>query len=482
MQKRSTAEPCENVMPTRAAERCSARHERVPGRLAAVPFVAGVFLASFLFTYMAYRLARQGIEAMEDPCAGWPAVVVPELLAGVCFLGGVRWTTLLALSFASLHRPRHGARSAPSEWPLVSIFVPAYNESENIEAALDALLALDYPRYEVIVVDDGSTDDTFERAGRFAGRHGRCTVHVHRKPNGGKWSAHNFAFRRSAGELVLCLDADSRVDPGSLRRMVVHMADPQVAAVAGQIRVRNRVNVLTRLQAMEYLMGNGCARMAMSVNGTVLIVAGPLGLFRRCVLEEVFLRYGRARRPLADGQVEGPFEGDTFAEDFDLSMAVLSLGGRILYEPAAVAHTRAPDWPGALLSQRYRWCRGTIQVLRKYFRRARSRPDVRHPRLLAWLAATYLFDLVMFPVLYACGIGTLILLLTSQVGGLTMLGWAGAVLLVNLSAAAMFALVQGDSLKLLHILPLYDVYQNFLLTPAWLISIVDELRGVTMRW
>ncbi len=105
------------------------------------------------------------------------------------------------------------------------------------------------------------------------------------------------------------------------------MADPQVAAVAGQIRVRNRHNVLTRLQAMEYLMGNGCARMAMSLNKTVLIVAGPLGLFRRCALEEVFLRYGRADGPLAEGQVDGPFEGDTFAEDFDLSMAVLSLAG-----------------------------------------------------------------------------------------------------------------------------------------------------------
>ena len=175
----------------------------------------------------------------------------------------------------------------------MSIFVPAYNESENIEAALESLLSLDYPCYEVIVVDDGSTDDTYARALRFAGTHDRCTFHIHRKVNGGKWSAHNFAFRRSVGELVLCLDADSRVDPGSLRRMVVHLADPQIVAVAGQIRVRNRQSLLTRLQAIEYLMGNGCARMAMSLNGTVLIVAGPLGLFRRCVLEDVFLQYGQ---------------------------------------------------------------------------------------------------------------------------------------------------------------------------------------------
>ena len=370
----------------------------------------------------------------------------------------------------------------PDCWPLVSVFVPAHNEAENIEAALESLLTLDYPCFEVIVVDDGSTDDTYERALPFAGTYDRCTLRVYRKPNGGKWSAHNLAFRRSLGELVLCLDADSRVDPASLQCMVVHMANPEIAAVAGQIRVRNRGNLLTRLQAMEYLMGNGCARMAMSYSGTVLIVAGPLGLFRRCVLEEVFLQYGRNNQKLTEGQVEGPFEGDTFAEDFDLSMAVLALGGQVRYEPAAVSYTRAPDTVFALLSQRYRWCRGTIQVLRKYFRRAISSPHIRRPRLLAWLAVTYLFDLAVLPVVYGCSLVMLFVLLTSQANGLEMLGWAGVMLLVNMCAGAMFVMVQRDRLPLLHVLPLYDLYQSFLLIPGWLISILDEVRGVSMRW
>ena len=177
---------------------------------------------------------------------------------------------LLSMSFVAFRRARQDGLPEPAEWPLVSIVVPAHNEAENIEAALEALLTLDYPRYEVIVVDDGSADETFARARRFAGCHGAGTVRVYRKPNGGKWNTHNFAFRRCWGELILCLDADSRIDPGSLRRMVRHMSDPQVAAVAGRVSVRNRVNLLTCLQAMEYLMGNGCARMAMSINGTVL--------------------------------------------------------------------------------------------------------------------------------------------------------------------------------------------------------------------
>lgn len=454
----------------------------IPGTLVGVPFFVATALAGFLFAYLTFCLVRAGVRISGDPAAGWLVTAVPWILAVVTGIGGLRWTTLLTLSYASFCRERQRPRWMPRQWPLVSIFVPAYNESENIEAALDSLLLLDYPCFEVIVVDDGSTDDTYDRAFRFAGQHDRCTIHVHRKANGGKWSAHNYAFRRSVGELVLCLDADSRVDRGSLRRLVVHLADPQIVAVAGQIRVRNRHNLLTRLQAIEYLMGNGCARMAMSLTGTVLIVAGPLGLFRRCVLEDVFLQYGQVSHALSEGQIAGPFEGDTFAEDFDLSMAVLSLGGRIRYEPLAVSHTRAPDTMLALLSQRYRWCRGTLQVLRKYLRRARTRPDLRRPRLLLWLGATYLFDLVMLPVLYVCGLGTLLLLTTSDVGGLELLGWAAVMLLVNLNAAAMFVLVQGDRFQLLQILPLYDIYQSFLVTLGWFIAVVDEVRGVSMRW
>ena len=121
-------------------------------------------------------------------------------------------------------------------------------------------------------------------------------------------------------------------------------------------------------------------------------------------------------------------------------------------------------------------------MLRKYFRRARSRPDLRRPRLLLWLAATYLFDLVMLPVIYVCGLCTLLFLTTSDVGGLELLGWAAVMLLVNLNAAAMFVLVQGDRFRLLHVLPLYDIYQSFLVTMGWLIAIVDEVRGVSMRW
>ena len=208
-----------------------ASRRAAPGPLVVFPFVITICLAGFLFAYLAYRFACAGMRAGEEPSAGWISTVVPWLLATVTALAGLRWVTLLVLSFFSFCRERRRTQRWPIEWPLVSIFVPAYNESENIEAALESLLHLDYPRYEVIVVDDGSTDDTYARARRFAGQRDRCAIRVHRKANGGKWTAHNYAFRRSVGELVLCLDADSRVEPSSLRRMVVHMADPPIRVV-----------------------------------------------------------------------------------------------------------------------------------------------------------------------------------------------------------------------------------------------------------
>ena len=274
---------------------------------------------------------------------------------------------------------------------------------------MESLLQDDYPCYEVIVVDDGSSDDTLARARKFEGKHGRCTVLVYSKPNGGKWSALNLAFQRSTGEFILCVDADSRLASGSLYRLAVRLSDPRVDAVAGQVQVRNQANVLTRLQALEYLMSNGLMRMAQSLSGqsfsgTVLIIPGPIGLFRRGVLEEVFTRFGLSEVSNKAGHVAGPFEGDTFAEDFDLSLTILCLGHRIVYEPGAISYTKAPVTTFRLLNQRYRWQRGNIQVLRKFVRRVRSSPEMLSLRLIAWIAMTYLVELSFLPIANIIGI------------------------------------------------------------------------------
>lgn len=454
-----------------------------PGRSlvpAHVLFATGVVVAVCVFTYVPYRFlcwARILFAEGRHQVLGIAAV----FLAFLAVLSGCRWTVLFVLAFLEFRR-RHAWRPATCEnLPFVSVLVPAYNESATIEAALGSLLRLNYPRYEVLVVDDGSTDDTLRRARRFEGRYLHGTVRVLTKPNGGKWSAHNLAFRHARGDLILCLDADSRLHPQALRLMVGRIQEPGVAAVAGQVRVRNRMNNVTALQGLEYLVGNGSIRMAQGHCGTVLVVPGAIGLFRRTVLEEVYRRFGR---PAAheEGGIAGPFEPDTFAEDFDLSLAVLSLGKRITYEPAAVSDTNGPTGLFGLINQRYRWCRGTIQVLRKYFRRSRQDGVGRHPRLLAWVIATYLYDLLLLPVLFLAGMGLLAAALLQGGSPLPVLLGLLPFLALNMAAAALFIAMHKDDFRMLRYCLIYDLYHVFVMNSVWLIAVLDEFRGRRMRW
>jgi poly-beta-1,6-N-acetyl-D-glucosamine synthase len=439
-----------------------------------VLFLFGLSFSLGLIAAAIYQLSTLhgvGIEPLR--AARW-------FLASVALFSGSRWLVLFCFSF--LGRRQH-YRTWPQQftaWPKVSVLVPAYNESRTIEAALDSLLALNYPEYEVLVIDDGSTDDTLLRARHYEGDHGKCTVKVIHKKNGGKWSAHNTGFKRARGELILCIDADSRLDPQSLKHMVSRMADPRVDGVAGQMRVRNRVNLITRLQGLEYLIANGCVRLSQGFWGCVLIVPGPIGLFRRTAMENVFAKYTSDTKTL--GADAGPFEGDTFAEDFDLSMSVLCLGGNIVYEPDALSFTKSPDSHFSLLNQRYRWIRGSLQVLRKLLMRTWKEPRLLRAKLFFWIVATYVPDLLLLPLIYMVSLGMFFLLLASGVNVIPLLGWYAALLSMQLLAALFFVSTHGDDPKLLAVLPFYSLYTGFVLTTAWVISVCDEVMRKQMHW
>ena len=451
------------------------------GQLApAVAFATGLLLAIAMPLVVPQRLMIWADKLAAQP-NGWLLSPIAWLMVGISVITGVRWTVLISLSYLGYRQSeRDGAD--PETWPLVSVLVPAYNEGETIAQALRSLIDLDYPCYEVIVVDDGSSDETYERAKPFEGRHGGCQIRVFRKPNGGKWSTHNFGFARSRGELLLCVDADSGLEPQSLRLLVRRMDDPEVSAVSGQIRARNRINAITWLQGLEYLMANGSLRMAQGHSGTVLVVPGPIGLFRRSAMEEVYLRWGRLEHTLQPGEVEGPLSGDTFAEDFDLSAAVVSLGGRIVYEHRAISHTKVPDWVFPLINQRYRWSRGTIQVLRKYWRRAQQDPQLRRGRLIGWMLGTYALDLVLMPISYLAAIALTGTYLVSGGNIPELMIAISPMWLLNLNLCLFYAVTHRDRLSVVRAMPLYDVYQGLLLSCGWLIAIADEIRDAKMRW
>ncbi len=447
---------------------------------------AGLFwlawlLGAFLAIYTPWQLWREA-QTLRD--AGSPAAALALGLLALLTVGAaVRWCVLLLLSYSRVRAPE---ADASTPLPFVSILMPAYKEADGIQSALDGLLALDYPSFEVIVVDDGSPDETWAlaqaRAGRYITSISVCDIRVFTKENGGKWSAHNFGLKRARGELILCIDADSRLDPQSLKRLVRRLDDPRVGAVSGQIRVRNRDRLLTRLQALEYVMANGAYRLAQGASGTVMVVPGPIGLFRRHVLDEVCHAFPDERPATIPTSWQGPFSDATFAEDFHLSLAILMLGYTIDYEPGAVSRTKSPATIGGLLNQRYRWTRGTIQVVRWFLRQRRERRVVPTRRLSLWVDGTLLFDTLVLPLIQIVLVLGLVLALLSGVDLRTLATWTASVCALNVIAGTFFLLAHDDDLSLLPQMPLLDLYHSVMLTGGWMIAAVDELRGARMRW
>lgn len=256
---------------------------------------------------------------------------------------------LVTLGGAYLHK-RHENKDSRSDFtnrtPLVTVIVPAYNEERAISKTVESLLKLSYANKELIIVDDGSTDKTLEVARDYAEND---LVKVVTKPNGGKWDALNTGIKESKGEFIVGIDADTLLDQDAIQHLIKHFIDPTIAAVAGNVKVGNRKGILTKLQALEYVVGINLHRRSEAHLQNVTVVPGPIGAFRASVLKEI-----------------GLFEGDTFAEDADITFRILKAGYKTVFEARAFGYTEAPKSMTSLAKQRYRWYRGSLQVLSKH--------------------------------------------------------------------------------------------------------------------
>ena len=344
----------------------------------------------------------------------------------------------------------------------MTIVVPVYNEEAVIASALRSLLALHYPSTEIIVVDDGSTDRTVERARALEGRYGDTTLRVVSKRNGGKASALNTGIALARNAYLLCMDGDSRLDPGTLRAAMRHFADPRVGAVAGNVKVVNRDNVWTRLQALEYLEGLNMARRAQGFLRVVNIIPGPIGVFRRDVLQRV-----------------GGYDTDTFAEDADLTLKILTAGWHVAYEERAIAYTEAPEQFVDLIKQRYRWTRGILQALRK--RRAWLMSPRRGGIVSASLAAM-LFEAVLWPVMNVVG-NLFFSLVALSVGAASGVVYWWVLLTMLDVAAALYAVgIEGEELRLVPYAVLYRFVFISMIDVAKLFATAEEVARVRMTW
>jgi len=239
--------------------------------------------------------------------------------------------------------------------PLVSIIVPAYNEEVNAVSSVQSLLNTDYPNFEIIFVDDGSRDQTHERVSEAFAGHPK--VKVFTKPNGGKASALNYGIGMSEAEYVICIDADTKLLPNAVSLMMEHFGEERkghragrgpIGAVAGNVKVGNQVNLLTRWQAIEYISSQNFDRKAFAYINGITVVPGAIGAFRKKAIEDA-----------------GGFTTDTLAEDCDLTIRILRCGYVIENDNRAIAMTEAPETLKQFFKQRFRWSYGVMQTFWK---------------------------------------------------------------------------------------------------------------------
>ena len=247
-------------------------------------------------------------------------------------------------------RRRHYPALTKDNAPHVSIIVPAYNEEVNCVRTVETLLREDYPSFDIIFVDDGSKDHTLERIHQAFD--GNDRVHILGKPNGGKASALNYGIAHTDAEYVVCIDADTQLRPDAVSRLMQHFltdTDHRIGAVAGNVKVGNQRNMLTRWQAIEYTTSQNFDRMAYSYINAITVVPGAIGAFRKEAIERA-----------------GGLTTDTLAEDCDLTMRINEAGYIIENENYAVAMTEAPENVRQFVKQRVRWCFGVMQTFWKH--------------------------------------------------------------------------------------------------------------------
>ena len=256
------------------------------------------------------------------------AFIVATNQAGFGFLRGLRtsfaWLVGLSLVLGTLrlvfvaalglaHAWREKRRSALAWRPSsVAVLIPAFNEEKVICKTVHALLACRHRKFHIFVIDDGSNDRTADVVqGTFFSKR----VHVIRKPNGGKWSALNEGLYRANADIVVTLDGDTVFAPDALPLLIRHFADPKVAAVAGSANVGNRINLITKFQALEYVINQNLDRRALELVNGITVVPGSISAWRREALLQV-----------------GGFAGDTLAEDADATIRLERAGWKVIYE------------------------------------------------------------------------------------------------------------------------------------------------------
>ena len=395
-------------------------------------------------------------------------------MAGILLVSG---RALIVGVLALIEKLRPAPADHPEYKPQVTVLIPAYNEEAAVVQTIKAALACDYPKLEILVMDDGSTDQTPDLVRANFGNDPR--VRMISQPNRGKPAALNHGLEEATGEVIISIDGDTIVDPEAIPRLVRHFADPKVGAVAGNVKVINRNRWLTRWQALEYITSQNLEKRAFDLLNCIPVVPGAVGAWRTSVLRD---HHG--------------FSGDTVAEDTDLTLTIRREGWKILYDEDAIGRTEVPETVEAFIRQRFRWTFGTLQAVWKH------RDAVGKPKYgtLGWIAIPNIFlfqiilplvspviDLLFLLSIALWGLGQLRIarlpqLWTAQDVERSLIFFAIFMLIDLLTCVVAFLLERHEDWTLLAPLILQRFYYRQMMYVVLFRALKEAVRGRPVGW
>lgn len=269
------------------------------------------------------------------------ADLVIDIVNSIFAISGIYFTVLFIMLFFS-HEKKLFKRPKMKKFPSISIIVPVFNEECIIEKTISNVKAMSYPREkEIIVVDDGSTDKTFEIL------KGIKSIRVFRKKNGGRASAVNFGLKRAKGEIIVRIDADSFPEKNALMKAIPHFED-NVASVATTVLIKNPESMLEKLQDLEYIM-IAWSRKILEYLDAIYVTPGAMSFYRRDALLKV-----------------GGFDEKNLTEDIEIAWRLLKYKYRIKMALDTIVYTKPPNTMKRWWDQRIRWNIGGMQTFLKY--------------------------------------------------------------------------------------------------------------------
>ena len=397
----------------------------------------------------------------------WGEHVLFALFITGIFLSIARMAMMAVLAY--IQKKKENNIAAHTEQPPVSIIIPAYNEELNAVRTVQSLLQQDYANLEIVFVDDGSTDDTFHTVSETY--KGHPNVQVITKQNGGKATALNYGINIASHEYVVCIDADTQLKKDAVTELMKKFSNKnttvQVGAVAGNVKVGNEINMITKWQSIEYITSQNFDRRAFDLLNCITVVPGAIGAFKKAAIIEA-----------------GGFTSDTLAEDCDLTMRLHRKGYQVRNCTTAISYTEAPETMKQFLKQRFRWSFGVMQSFWKH-RDAVFNPRYKNFGMIA------LPNILIFQVILPClaPMADFILFISLLAAGLGIIPaslnhiifYYLVFTIVDVAGAAIaFSFEKEDYKKLFWLIPQRFIYRQlmyYILIKSFNKALKGELQG-----